>query len=76
MMANVIKRTIEEVTDASGSVTETVKAVEIALMEDGVEKGRINVNEWGANTSIYEGGINVQEVADALVALLAPPEEQ
>lgn len=48
MTAKLIKRTIEETTNAEGEVVEKVVAIEMALLdENGNEVGRVNTNQWG-----------------------------
>ena len=70
MTTKTIKRTIEEVTEVDGTVTESVKSIDIALMDGDTEKGRINVNEWGGNFNLNSGDIDVEALGTGIIILL------
>lgn len=75
MTTKVIKRTIEEVTDANETVTETVKAIEIAIIDGENEVGRINVNEWGGSYNYNQLDVDVEAVGMAIYDILNPVTE-
>lgn len=72
MTPKTIKRTIEEVTAQDGTVSESVKAIEIALVDGETEKGYINVNEWGGNFNLINGGVDVELLGTEITKLLTP----
>lgn len=71
MTTKLIKRTIEETTNAEGEIVEKVVAIEMALLnENGNEVGRINTNQWGGNFSFNTGNMDVEAVNGAITNIL------
>jgi hypothetical protein len=71
MTTKLIKRTIEETTNAVGEIVEKVVAIETAILdENGNEVGRVNTNQWGGNFNINTGGIDVEAVSEAIANIL------
>ncbi len=77
MTTKLIKRTIEETTNAEGEIVEKVVAIEMALLdENGNEVGRLHVNKWGANFNLNNGKIDVQAINEGILGLLISTEEE
>jgi hypothetical protein len=71
MTTKLIKRTIEETTNAVGEVVEKVVAIEMAILdENGNEVGRVNTNQWGGNFNFNTGNMDVQAVSDGITNIL------
>ncbi len=71
MTTKLIKRTIEETTNAEGEIVEKVVAIEMAILdENGNEVGRINTNQWGGNFSFNTGNMDVETVSEAVTNIL------
>lgn len=71
MTTKLIKRTIEETTNAVGEVVEKVVAIEMALLdENGNEVGRVNTNQWGGNFNLNTGNMDVETVSEAVTNIL------
>ena len=76
MTTKLIKRTIEETTNAEGEIVEKVVAIEMALLnENGNEVGRLHVNKWGANFNLNNGKMDVQAINEGILGLLISTEE-
>ena len=76
MTTKLIKRTIEETTNAVGEVVEKVVAIEMAILdENGNEVGRVNTNQWGANFNLNNGKMDVQAISEGILGLLISTEE-
>jgi len=76
MTTKLIKRTIEETTNAEGEIVEKVVAIEMALLnENGNEVGRLHVNKWGANFNLNNGKMDVQAISEGILGLLISTEE-
>ncbi len=77
MTTKLIKRTIEETTNAEGEIVEKVVAIEMALLdENGNEVGRLHVNKWGANFNLNNGKMDVQAISEGILGLLISTEEE
>lgn len=71
MTTKLIKKTIEETTNAVGEIVEKVVAIEMALLdENGNEVGRVNTNQWGGNFNFNTGNIDVETVSEAVTNIL------
>lgn len=71
MTTKLIKKTIEETTNAEGEIVEKVVAIEMALLdENGNEVGRVNTNQWGGNFNFNTGNIDVETVSEAVTNIL------
>lgn len=71
MTTKLIKRTIEETTNAEGEIVEKVVAIEMALLdENGNEVGRVNTNLWGGNFNLNTGNMDVETVSEAVTNIL------
>ena len=76
MTTKLIKRTIEETTNAVGEVVEKVVAIEMAILdENGNEVGRVNTNQWGGNFNFNNGKMDVQAISEGILGLLISTEE-
>lgn len=69
MTAKVLKKTKEEVLTEQGSV-ERVIGIEISLVKDDAEVGRVNVNEYSGNFNVFSPIGNIETVADAIANAL------
>jgi len=71
MTTKLIKRTIEETTNAEGEIVEKVVAIEMAILdENGNEVGRVNINQWGGNFNFNTGNMDVETVSEAVTNIL------
>lgn len=71
MTTKLIKRTIEETTNAEGEIVEKVVAIETAILDENEnEVGRVNTNLWGGNLNFNTGNMDVEAVNEAIANIL------
>lgn len=70
MTTKILRKNVDKVPDAKGGFTEKLLAVELAIMDDVSEIGRVNINEHGGNFSFNGYGKDLENVAAAIANAL------